>query len=1542
MTLIDRTQPPTGDATARPRRPRRGPPWVAAVIALVVVVLASLGLANFGSKALYIIGGIMVAALVLWSIRDLINPPIVDAFRRVQPKPIGVAPLGKVRTAAGAFVATVAAGILAFAVAGAGTKLLYALVALIGLGVGFWLLWPAVLLLFDAPPDGPIPLGNDGRVGSKEAEWAAIGLGRAQGPPPEASRLARRIGVTLAVVAAGMVAFLAATLGSKALLVLVGVVIVVACLLRARNKSMFAVFGTVCSLAFLEHKSFGAINPLIAGGAPSIYITSFDAMLVVLYAIWVYEGTFAADFKAAVHRRILWIPLIGALLMLPSLLNGGADVHLGVAELVRMAWMYLLFFYVAVRVRTRAMVWAILAGFATFATVELVIILLQWKTGGVLGLGFLGVPTHLSLRITNTADLGRPFGTIIHPDFMGAAMGSLGLVAFALGLTLRRTLTKAVALALSVGCIACLYLAHTRAALVGLVIVLIAMIVVALVHRHLTWKTIGKVVLALMVASAIFFPQIEKQISNNFGTSHFSEEVTSRYQLNDVAGQMFNAHPLIGVGLNSFQPTMGPYEQSGVIFLDNPVQNLYLLYLSETGIIGMVGFLLVGVAMYNIAVRLARSRDRLLGGVGLGVSAAMAFLMIEELLTFSLREDVPLSVYWILAGLAVTCYRMSGLQGRRRPRRSGGRAGGRGDDLYVRTADFPAYQVEAPVIPAGLTSRPSGNDRDTRNQFTVPEARGHVVRWRRRRAERRVDQLLLRAGLDATEGEESRSNDSGQDVAATTSRPAGDASIALSGTGDGAEPPRTRRGRSRWSRGRRRRLGVTVLAATIVMGGLITVGLHGGPGSASGPAPLSTGAAATGNVPIAQMRIVFVAHSNSLAGQPAYNGIFTVNGDGTGMKTLVEAPTITSTVYSWPQWALAGTKIVYTVRNGPPTSSTDTLGSYENIWEMNPDGSGARQLTFYKFRVVQPKMSADGTSIIFAGQNPQYPVDAIYKLNLVTLQATNLSQVTQPQGSVDADPKWTPAGNIVMASSESKVAGEEIDEINADGTNRQVLVNDGNFNTDPEVSPDGSTVAYSAFDGPDPTAPTIELDPTNPDDTDLNPAGWHIETTNLTTGTTAVLTQGQACLSATVSCAPGQSSGWKPVYSPDGGTIAWTGRLGLNTTCICAANADGSDPRVLVQSTDLVIQWFAWTAPGGVAPATATPDGQIGAQEPTTRLLITGKNLLHNTSAILNEPDDMMGDDDAGSAGTSDPIDGRWNNDRSEFVFTANATYNIDDPTYGPPPPAGQTVHEHFTLQEIHPGFPRFPVDDIPPSQQVFLHEADGTNVQLTNPFTEDWRDALDAGDARSNTDPVLSPNGQYVVFTDTSSITGESFLLSLDIATGAVLNLTNGTAGAEQVNDQQPAWSPDSQDIAFTTTLGGSTEVYVMNATDGTKVTTVTDDNAYDMDPAWSPDGQFIVYSHYDAPLAPTPGEIDSLVNLPRSGWTLNKVDVATGQETVLTSADQSPTWRPVFSPDGSEINFVGWQYQTTDLFQTSANGGAVTPLLITPAIDETSVDWK
>ena len=72
----------------------------------------------------------------------------------------------------------------------------------------------------------------------------------------------------------------------------------------------------------------------------------------------------------------------------------------------------------------------------------------------------------------------------------------------------------------------------------------------------------------------------------HFSTAHFTTEVASRLQLNQVALQMINDHPLLGVGLNNYETVMPRYEANPVIFPGYPVHNLYLLWIGEVGIVG--------------------------------------------------------------------------------------------------------------------------------------------------------------------------------------------------------------------------------------------------------------------------------------------------------------------------------------------------------------------------------------------------------------------------------------------------------------------------------------------------------------------------------------------------------------------------------------------------------------------------------------------------------------------------------------------------------------------------------------------------------------------------------------------------------------------------------------------------------------------------------------------------------------------------------------------------------------------------------------------
>ena len=69
----------------------------------------------------------------------------------------------------------------------------------------------------------------------------------------------------------------------------------------------------------------------------------------------------------------------------------------------------------------------------------------------------------------------------------------------------------------------------------------------------------------------------------------------------------------------------------------------------------------------------------------------------------------------------------------------------------------------------------------------------------------------------------------------------------------------------------------------------------------------------------------------------------------------------------------------------------------------------------------------------------------------------------------------------------------------------------------------------------------------------------------------------------------------------------------------------------------------------------------------------------------------------------------------------------------------------------------------------------------------------------------------------------------------------------SDSTSDFSPAWSPDSQQIVFSSDRDGNDEIYVMN-TDGSNVRRLTHNNAVDAEPDWSPDGsRFVFWSDRD-----------------------------------------------------------------------------------------------
>jgi len=222
---------------------------------------------------------------------------------------------------------------------------------------------------------------------------------------------------------------------------------------------------------------------------------------------------------------------------------------------------------------------------------------------GSLGLKYFGESEKgLESFVADTA-VFRSGGTLGHPNNLAYYLDLMAPLMLTRVFALRsgRWTRRIFLLAFAAAC-GCLYFTQSRGGIVATGISL-SLCFAVLAWRNLRLRvfrlqTLGAAILAIAVIGV--FHQV---IFARFGQND-AGAIQTRVDQYHVAYRMLNAHPWVGVGLNTYSESSPAYDNTASKVSLNfraPVHNVYLLALVETGVIGFAGLVWLIVSIFRLA-----------------------------------------------------------------------------------------------------------------------------------------------------------------------------------------------------------------------------------------------------------------------------------------------------------------------------------------------------------------------------------------------------------------------------------------------------------------------------------------------------------------------------------------------------------------------------------------------------------------------------------------------------------------------------------------------------------------------------------------------------------------------------------------------------------------------------------------------------------------------------------------------------------------------------------------------------------------------------
>jgi len=174
-------------------------------------------------------------------------------------------------------------------------------------------------------------------------------------------------------------------------------------------------------------------------------------------------------------------------------------------------------------------------------------------------------------------------------------------------------------------------------------------------------------------------------------------------------------------------------------------------------------------------------------------------------------------------------------------------------------------------------------------------------------------------------------------------------------------------------------------------------------------------------------QIAFQCQVQPSGGNPGYARICIMHADGSTVRELPQTPA-TGLIDSAPQWSPDGKHIAF----------GRGVRDQQAVFVMNADGSGSRQVTPWALRAGQPDWSPDGRRIVFYS-NRDGPVNVSANLYTINPDGTGLRQLTHARGgkvqylsaTFSPDGKWI---TFSRTPGRGRAGNADVFVMHADGT----------------------------------------------------------------------------------------------------------------------------------------------------------------------------------------------------------------------------------------------------------------------------------------------------------------------------------------------------------------------------------------------------------------------------------------------------------------------------------------------------------------------------